>query len=258
MNEYNRIFKELRHEVWKVGFLNAFLNAAIVFFVGNIVCTIIRVSFTYSIIPAFIVFLWSYFGMLRRYTLKRIEEGNPEVAEILRTANDNSKQDNLVVHALFLDLMQRMETVTTGIFINPRSTALKLAAIGALAFVPLLITNFTPVIILDNPFDGFNINLGVGSSDSLVPLGDVVDAPERDIYGDQDVLQLGNERLDITAGTSQGGIDFTNPDSASGNAFRYNDYPVTVDAEQTTAGTGGVAAESSLINDFSCKTKKTC
>lgn len=257
MDNYKHVFRDLRYEVWKVGFLNAFLNAALIFFISNIILTIIKERYIYSIVPAAIVFLWSLISKLRQYTLKRIEEGNPEVADILRTANDNKDKDELMVHALFLDLMQKMETVTAGIFINPRTMLLKLGTIAVLAFIPLLITNFTPFLIMDNPLAGLTVQ-GIMEGKPLAPITPIADEGQRDIYGNKDIITLGNEKLDITAVTGPGSIDFTKKTDASGNQFRSNDYPIDVQAEQTTAGTGGIASDSELINDYSCKTKKTC
>lgn len=258
MSEYQKLFSELRYEVWKVGFLNAFLNAAIAFFVSNIVMTLIKERYVYSVIPAAIVFAWSFIAKIRKYNLKRIEEGNPEVAEILRTANDNSDKDDLMVHALFLELMQKMETVTAGVFINAKQTTLKIILIAALAFIPVVITSFTPFLIMNNPLAGLSIQNILPGHQTLAPTTPIADAGNRDIYGNKDIMNLGNQKLDITATSSAGGVDFTKTSDATGNKFTYNDYPVQPSAEQTTAGTGGVATDSALINDYSCKTKKTC
>jgi hypothetical protein len=259
MSEYKRLFRDLQYEIWKVAFLSSFLNAAIAFFVSNIVFTFIKVSYLYSVVPAVIVFTWSFTRKVRKYTLRKIEEGNPEVAEILRTAHDNSHGDNLMVHALFLELMQKMETVTAGVFINPQRMVGKFFIIGVLAFIPILITSFMPFLIIENPLADFDQAVrGSFEESPLAPILPIEDAGERDIYGDEDVLSLGNEKLDITAGSGAGGVDFTNPEAAGGNNFKYNDYPVAVEGEQTTAGTGGRESEGDLINDYSCKTKGTC
>jgi hypothetical protein len=257
MSDYQKLFKELRYEIWKVAFLNAFLNAAIAFFLSNIIFTLFRERYIYSFIPAVIVFAWSFIRMTRRYTLKRIEEGNPEVAEILRTAHDNSEKDNLMVHALFLELMQKMETVTAGVFISAKSAMFKVLLITVLAITPVIITGALPFLIMDNPLadsGGLGGVLGVGG---LAPTGSVDDAGERDIYGEREVVQLGNEKLEITASSGSGGADFTQQDEANGRAFKYNDYPTDVQAEQTTAGTGGREEEASLINQYSNYTRNT-
>jgi hypothetical protein len=259
MSEYNTVFRELQYEVWKVSFLDAFLNAAIAFFVSNIVFTLIHERYIYSLIPALIVFVWSFITKVRKYTLRRIEEGNPEVAEILRTAHDNSSKDSLMVHALFLELMEKMETVTAGIFIKPEKSLLKIVAIAVLAFIPVLITSYTPYLVFNNPLIGLTANAqNALAGTPLAPAASIDEAGNRDIYGDRDVINLGNEKLDITATSAPGGVDFTKTEDAQGKQFQYNDYPGDIQAEQTQAGTGGKAAESGLINDYSCKTKGTC
>ena len=261
MSDYAKVFWELKYEVWKVSFLNAFLDGALAFFVVNILFTLARVSVLYSLIPAAIVFIVSFFLATRKYTLRRIEEGNPEVAEILRTAHDNSSKDELMVHALFLELIQKMETVTAGVFIDGRKTTLKLLIIALLAFAPLLLTQYTPHLKVANPLTILPGLTGgaTAKQQALAPVGPIDDAGNRDIYGNKDVLQLGNEKLDITAASGSGGVDLSQTQDASGNSFKYNDYPTDVQAQQTTAGTGGNAgADSGIINDYSCKVKGTC
>lgn len=259
MNEYDKVFSELRYEVLKVSALNAFLNAALAFFISNIVFTVIRERYIYSLVPAIIVFAISFFTKMRQYTLKRIEEGNPEVAEILRTAHDNAGKDNLLVHGLFMDLIQKMETVSAGVFIDAKQTTVKLGVIAFLAFVPLLITSFVPFLIVDNPLAGLSVqSILRPGSEVLAPTAAIGDAGNRDIYGNPEVVALGNEKLDITARSGGGGVDLSQKQDASGNSFRYNDYPVQPEAQQTTAGTGGKASDSALINEYSCKTKGQC
>ncbi len=259
MSDYRRVFNELRYEVGKVAFLNAFLTAAIAFFIGNIICTILKIPFWYSLIPAGIVFFLLFIHMMRRYTLRKIEEGNPEVREILRTASDNRGGDSLFVHALFLELMQKLETVTAGVLISAKSTTTKFIVIAALAFAPLLIVNYAPVLITGNPIEAINWERTFqGDSEALAPVTPIADAGGRDLLGDKDIVALGNERLDITASTSQGGVDFTNPTDATGRKSSYNDYPDQVDAEQTGAGTGGSVVDADLINSYSCRRTGTC
>jgi hypothetical protein len=259
MNEYKKLFRELRYEVWKVAFLNAFLNSAIAFFLFNVIFTIIRWPYMYSVVPALLVFLWSFLRTARRYNLRRIEEGNPEVAEILRTAHDNSSRDTLMVHALFLELMQKMETVSAGVFISAKATLLKVTTIAVLATLPLLITGFMPFLIMDNPLPGVQDSIrGVFSNDPLAPTTPIDDAAERDIYGNRDVMSLGNQRLDITAASSGGEPDFSQTDDATGRRFRFNDYPLDVSAEQTeSCPTCSVdPSNAELINSYSNMTRQ--
>jgi hypothetical protein len=253
------VFSDLRYEVAKVAFLNSFLNAAIVFFVANVLGTIFQFSFWYSLIPAVLVFLLGLFLTMRNYSLRRIEEGNPEVSELLRTAHDNRGRDSLLVQALFVDLFEKMETVSAGVFIDAGKTVGKLIAIAALAFAPLLVVNFVPFLILDEPLAqlGFS-GAAQQARNALAPVLPIGDAGDRDLAGQKDIVELGNERLDVRTAANQGGVDFSNTGEAQGREFQYNDYPEDVSAEQTGAGTGGSLKEGDLINDYSCRVRGTC
>ena len=65
--------------------------------------------------------------------------------------------------------------------------------------------------------------------------------------------RLGNERLDITANTGQGGVDFTSTGDTTNRRFGYNDYPDVVSAENTQAGTGGAGQDQELAMAFFCR-----
>jgi len=255
MNDYKGVFRELRYEVAKVAFLNAFLNAAIVFFASNILFLILQISFWYSLIPAMATFAYFFTSMMRQYTLRRIEEGNPEVREILRTANDNSGKNSLMVHALFLELMQKLETVSTGVFINMKAATTTVLIIAALSFTPLIIVNYAPNLITENPIEQIDWDAFIaGPRQALAPTTPIDDAVDRDLLGERDIVSLGNERLDITASSGQGGVDFGNPGATTQRRFGQNDYPDEVAVEQTTAGSGGAAQDTDLINDFCVRT----
>jgi len=258
MEGYQNVFRELQYEVGKVAFLNAFLNGAIVFFVANVLCTILHISFWYSLVPAVVVVIVGMLVTLSRYSLRRLEDGNPEVREMLRTASDNRGHDSLLVHALFVDLLERMDTVSAGVFINAGKTVIKLIVIAALAFTPLLIVNYAPFLMLDQPFSALGLGAAGAVRTALAPILPIDEAGERNLTGERDVIALGNEKLDITAAASQGGVDFGNPNDAAGKQFKYNDFPDTVVAEQANAGTGGSLEEADLINEYSCRVKGTC
>jgi hypothetical protein len=218
-----------------------------------------KVPFWYSLVPAGLTFLALFIRMMRKYTLRAIEDGNPEVREILRTASDNRGSDSLLVHALFLELLQKLETVTAGVLISARATTVKLLVIAALAFAPLLIVNYVPDLITGNPIEGLAWERTFrGEQVPLAPVTPIEDAGGRDLLGEKDIVALGNERLDITATTGQGGVDFTNPTEATGRRSGFNDFPDQVDVEQTTAGTGGSTADADLINTYSCRRTGTC
>jgi hypothetical protein len=249
MSDYKHVFRELRYEVIKVAFLNAFLTAAIVFFAANVLGTILKISFWYSLVPAGLVFFILFIRMMSRYTLRRLEEGNPEVRELLRTAADNQGTDSLLVHALFLELMQKLETVSAGVFISARSTTTKFLVIAALAFAPLLLVNYAPFMITGNPIEHLTWNDAVsGAKQALAPVIPIADATDRNLTGEKDILALGNDKLDITANAGQGSVDFSNPAAAQQKQFGYNDYPDQVDAQQTTAGSSLDTQDAALIN----------
>ncbi len=258
MEGYQNVFGELRYEVAKVAFLNSFLNGAIVFFVMNVLATVLHISFWYSLVPATIVLIIGTVYTLSRYSLKRLEDGNPEVREMLRTAHDNKGKDSLLVHALFVDLLEKMDTVSAGVFINAGKTVIKLVVIAALAFTPLLIVNYVPGLMLNQPLSNLGLGVSGAARSALAPILPIEDAGERNLSGERDIIALGDDKLDITAASSQGGVDFGNPDEAYGKQFRYNDYPDAVVAEQSEAGTGGALDEADLINDYSCRVKGTC
>lgn len=257
-----KLFREVKWEVYKVHFLNQFVSAAIVFFACNIILTVWNMSFIWSALIALAVFAYRITRGWKRNTLRKLEEGNPEVHEILRTAYEHQETNSLMVQGLMFDLQRKLSTVSAGVLLDPRRLLSKLMIVFALAFIPLLIISFTPWIIQESPVS--DLDLGAiwngGPQEAIRQLTGVELNRSNDIYGDANVADLGNRQLDVEVVSGGGMRDFSNTGAAEDNDFRFNDYPADVDVVQSGDydDSGYAAADLDLINDYSCRARGQC
>ncbi|RME52572.1 hypothetical protein D6783_04285 [Candidatus Woesearchaeota archaeon] len=141
-------------EIIKVVFVNAMLNTVIFFFVIHLVFSLFSIRALWSIYAATAYFVYTTYKQVRKVRLHVIEEKNPQVREILRTANDNMDEDNLMVRAMFRDLMERMKTVSGGSFLEARVVVVKILIITFLSVAIVLLASFRVDLgLFDNPFD---------------------------------------------------------------------------------------------------------
>ena len=250
-----RLFRELKWEVFKTMLLNEVLNAAILFFALNIVLTLVNMSFLYSAGAAFVFLIYRMMRSWRKSTIRRLEQTNPEVHEILRTAYEHQSHNSLMVQGLMFDLQKRLSTVSAGALLSARRVFSKVLVVMFLAFTPVLIISFTPYLIQANPLadmqfgslwsdgvsDGFFETFGVELNRSQVQ------------YGDARILDLGDQALDIELMTGGGVLSFEQTQDVAERPRRFSDFPFEAEAVEAESAPGlrFDEADIALINRYS-------
>jgi hypothetical protein len=243
MAAIHSLFDELKFELMKVAVLNAFLDATIVFLVSLLVCNVFGIRMLYPLIIAGVFFVIDTWRYARKLSLSYIEEKNPTLREMLRTAADNRASDNLMSHALFAEVIEKVRNVSSGTFLNFQRLLLKIgtvflvsAILISLAFFNVNIQKFeNPLAGLENRFS----SLFHGGPDAAANETGIGAAG--DIYGEASIAKLGQQQLDVKLSQNLNQIDFTsvkNADAASNPDLE--DYPVDVQAQASAAYTGGL------------------
>ncbi len=262
-----KLFSELRWEIGKALFLKEFLNAAILFFSINIILALLNLSFIFSLIVALVFLIIRMFQGFRKSTVLRIEKGNPEVAEILRTAYDHQHTNSLMVQGLMFDLQKKLSTVSTGVLISPKRTIGKLFLIALLVFIPLILVSVAPFIIADNPLaraEGPLFDWFAGQSVSSFSLSGIrgVNLSEDDIrFGSEQLVRLGDDELTLLIQEGGNILDLTQQQEASQRTFRQGVYSGGIDIIDADFDRGArVFSEEEilLINEFSCAARGEC
>ncbi|RME31552.1 hypothetical protein D6789_02355 [Candidatus Woesearchaeota archaeon] len=235
------LFNELRIEMFKVIILNAFLDAALVFLVSYLILTIFSITPLAPLIIASLFFVGATIWHSRTLTLRYIEERNPEVSEMLRTAADNKDSDTLMAHALFNDVARKMRGISSGSFLQVSRLLTRLSIIFILSLGIITLAFFNVNIQkFENPFLGIAERIGerFGETPETPETADVASVDE---LGEAHMATLGEEQLDVTIQQSLNAIDFTNVDEAEEtDETGLDTFPVDVAAQAGEAYTGGL------------------
>ncbi|MBU1198497.1 MAG: hypothetical protein KKF46_00290 [Nanoarchaeota archaeon] len=210
----NDLFQEVKFELLKVVLINTFLDALMVFFVAYFIVSFINIKFLYTLlIPAVITFVFFFVMILlriKKLKLKAMEDANPQVKEMLRTAHDNMNQDNIMTMALFEDLKQKMKTVSTGNLLESKKIIIRIVSAVILVFLIIFVSSFNININkIDIPFEKLKFMIQSGNNDLADgSITDLVFNETEVVYGDASIAKLGNEEIDLNMNPSMSEIDF--------------------------------------------------
>ncbi len=245
MAAINALLNELRFETLKVAVLSAFLDATVLFLGLLLVLSIFSMGIVIPLIAAIAFFALDVWRQMRKVSFRYIEDRNPNVREMLRTAADNRDADSLMAHALFAELVGKMREVSGGTLLDFRKMLLRLGAIFVLSLVLVSLAFFNVNIQkFENPLAGVGDKLSsywnglIGNpnaTDSNVTLAD------SSLYGDPSMAQLGSQALDIKLQQNLNQIDFNTVSAADQQSGSLDSYPVNVSAQASAAYTGGLS-----------------
>lgn len=182
------LLKELKYEVVKMVFLNTFLDMALLFLGLYLIFILLHFYPIFmALIPALIVFVVILRRRLNRFGLKSVEDKNPDIKEILRTAADNIDEDNFVVHQLHIELIRKMKNVTSSSFIKLGEVSTKIGVTLALSFfVIFLSANNIYIVDLNKIF-----------IDTFIPTQKGKEGFGEDIYGDKTELEQIDKEIEF-------------------------------------------------------------
>jgi len=212
------MFNEVQYELVKIILLNVFLSTVILFLIADLVALMFGMPIFYVIIAAVLYFFIMLVIEVRRISIRRVEERNPELREILRTAKDNQNEDTLMAHALFYEVLEKMRRISSGTFLDFKKLMLKLSSIFVLAVVLVSLAFFNINIQrFDNPFEKpFAKVVGFfGGTTGEVPDASGVQDANDDIFGDPSMAKLGDQQLTATVNPSINNPDFNKVDPAN-------------------------------------------
>jgi hypothetical protein len=211
------MFNEVQYELVKIILLNVFLSSIILFMIADLVALVFNMPIWYVLVTALIYFIIMMIVEVRRISIHHVEQKNPDLREILRTAKDNQSEDTLMAHALFYEVLEKMKRVSSGTFLDFRKLMFKLCVIFALAIVLVSIAFFNiNVQRFDNPFqkplDAIGRYFGKVTGQ---PDASLVKDAANDVFGDPSMAKLGENQLTATINPSLNNPDFNSVDPSS-------------------------------------------
>ncbi|MBN2052117.1 hypothetical protein JW756_01320 [Candidatus Woesearchaeota archaeon] len=235
------LFNEVKLEMLKIALISTFLDTIMVFFVVYFVVSFFNIKFMYLLlIPglmAVIFFFVSILVRIKRLRLKSMEDANPQIKEMLRTAHDNmDAENNIMAAALFAELKEKMKTVSSGNLLESKKVVTRIISTVIIVFLIITVSAFNVNLKkIDIPFEKLRFMVpGAGPGVIEGNLTTLVFNETDVVYGDASIAKLGNEEIDLNMNPTISEIDFNKISEAEQNELREGGVPqeigVTPDA----------------------------
>lgn len=220
------MFGEVQFELVKIILLNVFLSTVIFFLIADLVALVFGMKLWYIVLAAAVYFVIVLVSELRKISVRVVEDRNPEMRELLRTAKDNQDQDTLMAHALFAEVLDKMRKVSSGTFLDFRKLMLKISAVFVLSIVLVSLAFFDVNIQrfedpLKVPLAALGRALGFSSAGAGDDAGAAGDAG--DIFGEGRMANLGDDALIATVKPGLDNPDFSQIDPSNPSANPLDD-----------------------------------
>ncbi len=213
MKQIEFALKDVRKVLIISGLFNTTLNALIIFLGFVLIFILGDLKFYYAIAPAVVYFLFSTYKNFKRNSYKEVEERFPDLEWQLRTSADNLDKENEVVESLHKSVLRKIENVRVSSFFSNKATVFKLLSATALSFLIMFMATFDVNVFDLNKITGDFLKLD--NKDELEGLdyenyeGEFEKESNREIYGDEKIVELGNKNIEIELNPEEGEI---NPD----------------------------------------------
>lgn len=251
MVDRNSIFRELKYEVMKVFILEAFLSAMIVFLSLNIVLSMFAVKYYFPLAIGWLYFVFALIFRMRRIRLRHIEDKNPNIMFMLRTASDYKKKESFLSFALFEDLVNKLKHVSVGNILNKNRTGLKVLVIIILCFATVSVASKDiDLRKFGEPFE--DAWRGLGKKVALPFYGIEFNETE-DIYGDANIAQLGNEQIQMNISQSINEVNLNQVKDVEEEIFEEGTFPYGVYAKADAPSEESLPKESKIAIEYNLK-----
>lgn len=236
------LFHEVKVEMLKIALIYAFLDTVMVFFLVYFIVSFFNIKFLYLlIIPSvisFIFFAARFVARINKMRLKDMEEANPQLKEMLRTAHDNMHEQNPLMDALFMELKGKMRTASSGNLLESKRIITRIISAVMVVFLIVFVSSINVNLKkIDIPFEKLNFLMPNGAGGGDHQEGRITDLifNETDvIYGDSSIAKLGNDKIDIKVNPTMSEIDLNDVKDAEDQNLREGGVPsevgVTADA----------------------------
>ena len=257
MAEVKRLFKELQSEVFKISILHTSADAIIFFMIVLNITTLIDVKFYFALVLSGLFFLGDLLYRMKRTTLREIEAKNPQIADILRTAKDNTDETSFMVLAMFEDLIQRMKSVSVATILNQRNLMFKILAVCLLSFSVIIVSAnniHVPKSVFD--MDTYYQWFAKPGTDRL-DFYTVEFNESEGIYGEAEMALLGNRTLEIKIAPSINEMSFGNVKDPEEKEFERGTFPSEIAAVSDASSEEKLPKESKIAIAYNLKLKES-
>jgi hypothetical protein len=234
MDKVKGLFNEVKMEMLKIAFIYAFLDSVMLFFLIYFIVSFFNIKFIYTLaIPGIITlifFVIKFVTKVNKMRLKDMEDANPQLKEMLRTAHDNQNEQNPLMDALFMELKGKMRTASSGNLLESRKIITRIISAVIIVFLIVFVSSMNVNLKkIDIPFDKLRFMMpGNGDSHQEGKITDLVFNQTDVIYGDSSIAKLGNDKIDINVNPTMSEIDLNNVKDAESQNLREGEMPQEV------------------------------
>lgn len=234
------LFHEMGREKIKMAIMHSIINVVLVFLVINFVFQIFSIPIYVSILISIVLFYISMVRYKRKYSIKYIEKKNPQVEEILETAKDNIKEDNIVTRLFFKDVIVHARKISLGELVNLKTLYFRIFAIVIIAMITMLLPPSdvaAGIDLLDLDMNDRAVfdSIGLRKTD--------------DIFGVPKLIDLGDETLEIEVESSNE-FNLDKLTEEEGKDFTKNPFPTQAEAVADTPSNEKLPEDFELIKQY--------
>jgi hypothetical protein len=225
MDKVKGLFTEVKMEMLKIALIYSFLDSVMLFFVIYFIASFFNIKFLYTLlipgIITFIFFVIRFVSKVNKMRLKDMEDANPQLKEMLRTAHDNQNEQNPLMDALFLELKGKMRTASSGNLLESKKIIARIISAVVIVFLIVFVSSVNVNLKkIDIPFEKLKFLVPNGQNHQEGKITDLVFNQTDVIYGDASIAKLGNDKININVNPTMSEIDLNNIKEAENNALR--------------------------------------
>jgi hypothetical protein len=191
-----RALLEIKKVIISITIVDSLIESLIVFLVAVLFLTQFEMSWGYAVVPAIIYYVYRTMKLILKRDLVLVESKVPELNEKLRTAADNIGRSNEIIDSLNRDVLGLMRKVKTSYFISFGGLLKKVIVLFIVSIIIIFVSALNVKLIdLKNVLDDIRDDgsgayfMAVENESELITNGD--------IYGDEEIIELGKEELDL-------------------------------------------------------------
>ncbi|HLD12500.1 MAG TPA: hypothetical protein VJB87_02790 [Candidatus Nanoarchaeia archaeon] len=215
MKTIEKALGELRRALLLSRLYTITINTLLTFLVIYFITTITNLPWYYSTLPTIIAAIYFTRKNLKSIKYQDVEQRVPLLKEKLRTAADNINKDNIIVNQLHQEVIKEMKMIRTSMFLAPLQSTYKMVLLGVIAFGIVFIAAMNVQLFDANLLIQDLGNYVTGNQKDLGEIDIAIQEGDDNIYGEESIVDYGNEFLDLGINTADGNLDYNKQKAAS-------------------------------------------
>ena len=197
MQDFGRAMREVKRTLNQIFLFEVLLNGLLLFLVVYFLLLLINLSPSWAFFPALIYIPVAAYLRLNVNKARVVEGRHSALREKLRTAADYMGRENSMVEELEGEVLREMRNVGVSQFVNAKGLSYRILIITILSFGIIFSSTLNLQLIDVNDLHLFGDESNRQTSKGAGDFDAVKLKSDDNIYGNDDVAQLGSEELNI-------------------------------------------------------------